>query len=249
MLGRLAEASNGTFLARIDDPDTGPLAVYKPISLERPLWDFPDGSLAARERAAYLVSEAGGWGVVPRTLLRPGPFGEGMVQEWIGGESADTESVVHILRPGSSPAGLIPVLRASDEDGRPALIAHEDGADVQGLAILDAVINNTDRKGAHAFRSAGRLYAIDHGVTFHVEPKLRTVLWGWAGDALPDAEIARLTTLHTLLVGGGEVVDELHTLITRREYAALVDRIEDLITLPCFPVPQEDWPSIPWPPV
>jgi uncharacterized repeat protein (TIGR03843 family) len=171
-------------LARLGDPDAGPYVVYKPISGERPLWDFPDGTLAGRERAAYVLSGAGGWDLVPPTVLRDGPRGPGMVQAWVG-EPGEAESVVHVLRVGSDPTGLIPVLRAEDEDGRPALIAHESAADVRSLAVLDAVINNADRKGAHAFRYDGRLYAVDHGVTFHREDKLRTVLWGWAGDPLP----------------------------------------------------------------
>ena len=166
--------------------------VYKPISGERPLWDFPDGTLAGRERAAYLLSELGGWCLIPRTILREGPRGPGMVQDWIGELDGDPDSVVHIIRVADDPEGLIPVLRATDEAGRPLLVAHEDASDVRALSVLDCVLNNTDRKGAHAFRCAGQLYAVDHGLTFHAEPKLRTVLWGWTetiagqGDRTPE---------------------------------------------------------------
>lgn len=249
LVGRISGASNGTYLARLEDPDAGPLAIYKPIRGERPLWDFPDGSLAGRERAAYVVSEAGGWHVVPPTVLRDGPLGPGMAQAWIGGEAQESETVVHLIRPGSSPAGLIPVLRASDDRGRPVLLAHEDDPDVRALAVLDVVINNTDRKGAHAFRCDGRLYAVDHGVTFHVEPKLRTVLWGWAGDPLPDSEVARLAALHADLVDEGPLARDLAAHLTGREVAALIDRIEDLLTDPRHPAPEGEWPAIPWPPI
>jgi len=248
LIGRITGASNTTVLARLGDPDAGPYVVYKPISGERPLWDFPDGTLAGRERAAYVLSGAGGWDLVPPTVLRDGPRGPGMVQAWVG-EPGEAESVVHVLRVGSDPTGLIPVLRAEDEDGRPALVAHESAADVRSLAVLDAVINNADRKGAHAFRYDGRLYAVDHGVTFHGEDKLRTVLWGWAGDPLPDEDVARLAALAGELDRSAALLGDLAVLLTSAEIAALRGRIAHLLRTRRHPEPPDGWPAIPWPPL
>ncbi|MFN8098326.1 MAG: SCO1664 family protein [Dermatophilaceae bacterium] len=246
VVGQISGASNTTVLARLGDPDEGPYAVYKPISGERPLWDFPDGSLAARERAAYLVSEAGGWHVVPPTVLRDGPLGVGMAQAWVG-EPGAAESVVHVLRPGSDARGLLPVLRAEDERGRPLLIAHEDRPDVRSLAVLDVLLNNADRKGAHAFRHDGRMYAVDHGVTFHVEHKLRTVLWGWEGEPLTDGDAERVDALRIAL--DRTLADELAGLLTAREIEALHARVSGLLRRPRLPRAGGGWPAIPWPPL
>lgn len=244
--GQISGASNTTVLARLGDPEHGPYAVYKPISGERPLWDFPDGSLAARERAAYLVSEAGGWHLVPPTVLRDGPLGVGMAQAWVG-EPGDAESVVHVIRPGADSSGLLPVLRAEDEHGRPLLIAHEDRPDVRSLAVLDVLVNNADRKGAHAFRHDGRLYAVDHGVTFHVEHKLRTVLWGFAGEPLTDGDAERVDALRIAL--DRTLADELAGLLTAREIEALHARVSGLLRRPRLPRAGGGWPAIPWPPL
>lgn len=255
VLGQLTDASNTTWIARIEAPgsarsaDAGPLVIYKPVAGEAPLWDFPHGSLAGRERAAYVISEAGEWHVVPPTILRDGPAGAGMVQEWIGNLEVAAESVVHLVEPTADLHGLIPVLRAEGEGGRPLLVAHEDAGDVRSLAVLDVVLNNTDRKGAHAFRHQGRLYAVDHGVTLHTEDKLRTVLWGWAGQPLPADEVARLERLVGLLGSAGSLREELAPLITRREIAALGRRIEHLLETGTHPGPRGRWPSIPWPPI
>ncbi|CCH73096.1 Phosphatidylinositol 3-and 4-kinase, catalytic [Nostocoides australiense Ben110] len=249
VIGQLTDASNATWLTRLGDPERGPLAVYKPVAGERPLWDFPDGTLAARERAAYLVSELGGWHVIPRTVLRDGPAGPGMVQEWIGSIESENEGVIHLIRIGSDPAGLRPVLRATDDRGMPVLLAHEDTADVRSLAVLDAVLNNTDRKGAHAFRCAGQLYAVDHGVTFHHEPKLRTVLWGWGGKRLPENEIQRLRSLLIALVEPGEQAEEIRSHLTVREHEALLARVDHLIGTGRHPRPDGEWHAIPWPPI
>lgn len=253
LLGRLTEASNATWLARLGDPHEGPLVVYKPIRGERPLWDFPDGTLAGRERAAYLLSELGGWHVVPPTILRDGPAGVGMVQAWIGAADRPAESIVHVIRVGSLSHGLIPVLRATDADGAPLLVAHEDAPDIRSLAVLDCVLNNTDRKGAHAFRHLNRLYAVDHGVTFHHEPKLRTVLWGWAGQPLPAPEIARLRRLRAVLASDADdpldPAGEVRTHLSAVEHQALRQRIDDLLADGAFPEPDGQWPAIPWPPI
>jgi len=249
LLGRLTEASNATWLTRLGDPEAGPLVVYKPVRGERPLWDFPDGTLAERERAAYLVSELGGWHLVPPTILREGPAGLGMAQAWVGDVDDAAESVVHVIRVGSDARGLRPVLRASDDTGAPLLVAHEEASDVRALALLDCVLNNTDRKGAHAFRHAGQLYAVDHGVTFHAEPKLRTVLWGWGGEAMAGDEIEQLRGLREQVIGDDPRAEEVRSHLTAREMRALLGRIDDLLRDGRFPEPDGEWPAIPWPPI
>lgn len=216
--GRLVDASNATLFVSIRSGEEEMKAIYKPVAGERPLWDFPDGNLAQRERAAYLISELMNIHCVPLTILRDGPFGIGMVQEWIDiDESIDLEDFFRL------------------DDPR-----------LRAVALFDAVINNTDRKIGHLIPdSDGHLYVCDHGVTFHEDDKLRTVLWQWAGQALSDSEIH---TLQTLLQSIRIDCPELRDLITEIEFDALTARIERLISERKFPEPHEDWPHIPWPP-
>lgn len=182
--GRIREASNAVLYCSVSHEGEEAHCVYKPIAGERPLWDFPDGTLAQREVAAYELSEATGWGLVPPTVLRDGPYGEGMVQLWIEADpSASLLGLVEDEEPGE---GWKAVGFAEVGAGRTALLVHADDVRLRRLAVLDAVINNGDRKGGHLLPTAdGGLYAIDHGVTFNVEDKLRTLLWGWAGERLP----------------------------------------------------------------
>jgi hypothetical protein len=217
--GRLVSASNATLYCSIRCGEATAACVYKPVRGERPLWDFPDGTLAGREVAAYRVSEALGWAVVPPTVLRDGPFGEGMVQLWIDGD--ETVDLSGLIR-----SDLVPLRR---------------------MAIFDAVINNADRKGGHLIpMPSGHVYGVDHGVTFHTENKLRTVLWSWAGDALDDDAIDTLSDLRAQLEG--TLGDDLRALLHRREVAATVRRLDRLLTARRFPEPSGDWPAIPWPP-
>lgn len=235
--GRLTTASNATFRGRLD----GRLVVYKPVAGERPLWDFPGAVLAHREVATYAVSEALGWHVVPRTWLGEGPHGPGMLQEWI--EEDGAPPAVDVVLPGEQQPGQRVVLEARDETGRPVLLVHEDSDVLRRIALLDVLVNNGDRKGGHVLsRGTGR-WGIDHGVTFHVEPKLRTVLWGWISEALTEAEaadIARVAADATLL-------DELRRLLTGPEVDAFVARARALLDAAVFPPPSPDWPAIPWP--
>jgi uncharacterized repeat protein (TIGR03843 family) len=189
--------------------------IYKPIAGERPLWDFPDGNLAGRERAAFLLSEALHLNLVPYTILREGPFGLGMVQQWI----------------------------EVDEELDVVAIAQGNSQKVRDLALFDAIINNTDRKFGHILiPSEGLLFACDHGITFHQDPKLRTVIWQFAGDAFAARE-------KDILERALEInMEFLETLITSVEIAALRARIETLLNAGTFPYPSEEWPSVPWPP-
>ena len=188
MLGRIMPASNHTFLTRLGEE--GVQCVYKPSSGERPLWDFTDGTLAAREYAAWVISDHLGWDVVPPTVLRDGPAGPGMVQLWMESDEVDDEpDPVDIVPEGAVPPGYLHVLDATGADDEPVSLVHEDSEPLRRMAVFDIVTNNTDRKGGHVLPMPdGHRYGVDHGVCFHVEDKLRTVLWGWAGQRLSVAE-------------------------------------------------------------
>lgn len=231
LIGRLVASSNNALLGTVSlpaagtdggDGETPPLVapcVYKPISGERPLWDFPDGTLAGREVAAYVVSEATPWAVVPPTVLRDGRFGPGMVQLWIHpDETADAVAMVV----------------EGDRRLRP-------------MALFDAVVNNADRKVGHLLPLPdGHVYGVDHGICFNEEPKLRTVLWHWRGDRLTADELDVLRALRADLAG--PLGEALAPLLTEVEIAATGERIRALIADGRFPHPDPDRPAIPWPP-
>lgn len=246
--GRIRDASNAALYCTVTHQGREVACVYKPVAGERPLWDFPDGTLAQREVAAYEVSEATGWGLVPPTVLREGPYGEGMVQLWIETvPETDLLALVDTEEPGP---GWKAVALAEVGEGRTALLVHADDERLRRLAVLDAVINNADRKGGHLLPAAGeRLYGIDHGVTFHVEDKLRTLLWGWAGEPLTGEALAVLDGLREALKDGGTLATRLGALITPAELDATRARVASLIESGKHPEPGGEWPAIPWPPV
>jgi uncharacterized repeat protein (TIGR03843 family) len=225
VVGRLLAASNATFFCMVTGrrDDAGPViaasCVYKPIRGERPLYDFPDGTLACREVGAHAVSEASGWEIVPPTVMRDGPFGEGMVQLWVEvDESADLGELI-----------------GSDS---PAL---------RRIAVLDVVLNNADRKGGHLLLLPdGRIQGVDNGLCFAVEPKLRTILWRWRGQDLSDDERDVLSRLRDGLAG--DLGEELGPLLTRDEFKATSRRIEALLSSGVMPRPDRDRPAVPWPP-
>ncbi|MFF7857596.1 SCO1664 family protein [Streptomyces sp. NPDC007904] len=246
--GRIREASNAALYCTVTHEGREAACVYKPVAGERPLWDFPDGTLAGREVAAYEVSEATGWGLVPPTVLRDGPYGEGMCQLWIE-VAPDTELLALVdgeePEPGWRAIGLADV-----GEGRTALLVHADDERLRRLAVLDAVINNADRKGGHLLPAAEhRLYGIDHGVTFNVENKLRTLLWGWAGEPLTEEAVDVLKGLRKALQDGGTLAARLAPLITAAEIDATRARVETLLASGVHPEPGGEWPAIPWPPV
>ncbi|MDI5974293.1 SCO1664 family protein [Streptomyces sp. SL13] len=244
--GRLREASNAVLYCVISHEGRTAHCVYKPVAGERPLWDFPDGDLASREVAAYLVSEATGWDLVPPTVLRDGPYGRGMVQLWI--DSDDQQPLLALVEDDEPAPGWKAVVEAEVGEGRTAWLVHADDARLRRLSVLDAVINNADRKGGHLLPTmAGRLYGIDHGVTFHTEDKLRTLLWGWAGEPLTEEAAGVLGRLSADLAG--PLGERLAALLTAAETAALRERVTALLAAGRHPLPGGDWPSIPWPPV
>ncbi|KZX20009.1 SCO1664 family protein [Rathayibacter tanaceti] len=240
LAGRITTASNATFLAQIGEAPV----VYKPISGEKPLWDFPDGVLAGRETAAYLVSEALGWNVVPRTWLRDGPLGPGMVQLW---QDIDPEQdAVDLVPAAAVPAGWRHVFDGTDEEDREISLVHEDSTALRRMAVFDVVANNADRKGGHVLAMPdGHRYGVDHGLTFHAEHKLRTVLWGWIGEPLLEEELAALASLRGRLDGAlGAALSEL---LTPEEVAAFAKRCERLGSFGRFPGPRGTMPAVPWP--
>lgn len=234
-MGRLVGSSNNAMVVRVRPSGASPvpapasdaielepgelLAVWKPTRGEQPLFDFPVGTLTRREVAAYLVSEATGWGIVPPTLLREGPYGEGSLQQWI--DIDETVDVVQLVL---------------DADPR-----------LRRIALFDAIVNNTDRKGGHLLPiSGGHIHAVDHGITFSVMPKLRTLLWAWEGEPLEPEEMAVVDGVRGKL--GGRLGTDLRELLYRPEVDATRERVEAILASGVFPGPNPDWPAIPWPP-
>jgi uncharacterized repeat protein (TIGR03843 family) len=228
VVGRVLGSSNNALFVTVTlpcpDPGEPPRvieAIHKPTIGERPLDDFPDGTLTRREVAAYLVSEASGWGVVPPTILRDGPFGEGMIQAFI-----EPDPAVDVI-------GWI-----NDDDPR-----------LRPMAVFDAAVNNTDRKGGHILPvdGGGHVYGVDHGVCFSVTPKLRTVLWAWRGDPLLPEELAGLERIRDAL--DRDLGSDLRGLLSKAEVRATGRRVDDLLARKIFPFPSPTWPAIPWPPI
>ncbi|MFF3318523.1 SCO1664 family protein [Streptomyces sp. NPDC003035] len=246
--GQVREASNAVLYCSVAHEGEEAFCVYKPVAGERPLWDFPDGTLAQREVAAFELSEATGWGLVPPTVLREGPYGEGMVQLWI--EAAPGARLLALTEDEEAGEGWKAVGPAQVGEDRTALLVHADSPDLRRLAVLDAVINNGDRKGGHLLPAPdGRLYAIDHGVTFNVDDKLRTLLWGWAGEELPPEAVEVLDRLDGELASGTPLATRLAELLTAAEVDALRGRVKALRATGRHPEPSGQWPAIPWPPV
>jgi uncharacterized repeat protein (TIGR03843 family) len=257
VLGRMRTASNATFLCEAGWTGHTVHCVYKPIAGEQPLWDFPDGTLAGRERGAYLVSTALGWNIVPYTIIRDGPGGRGMLQRWVDqpGDTDDADDtdysepagpdLVDLCPPGSVPPGYLSVLRAQDYAGNDVALVHADDPRLRRMAVFDVIVNNADRKGGHILAGVdGRVYGVDHGVSLHVQDKLRTVLWGWAGKPIDDETLESISALGEQL--SGPLADELRDHITAAEIAALRRRVRSLLKEPVMPGPDRQRP-IPWP--
>lgn len=241
LTGRITTASNATFLGSIGDT----AVVYKPIAGEKPLWDFPDGFLAHREVAAYLVSEVLGWNIVPRTWLRDGPLGKGMVQLWK--EPDPDQNAVDLVAAGDVPeTGWKQVLEGQDEYGRTVALVHEDSPALRRMAVFDTVVNNADRKGNHVLAMTdGHRHGVDHGLTFHRDYKLRTVLWGWLGDKLTAEERNGIDRVIEGLHGG--LSRSLADLLSAEEIASLATRCARLRLAGRFPAPRGEMSAVPWP--
>ena len=220
LLGRVVAASNATFLGTVTLGDDSVACVYKPVRGERPLDDFPDGTLWKRERAAYLVSEATGWNIVPPTVTREdGPFGAGMAQLWMDVDpAADVWTIVNLPDPR-----------------------------LRRISLFDAAVNNADRKGGHLLPTAdGELYGVDHGICFAAEPKLRTILWDWRGGPITAEELTVLRSLRAKL--DGPLCVGLQALLAPAEMRAFETRVDRLLRTKVFPQPSPDRMAVPWPP-
>jgi len=221
--GRLVDASNATLYAMCSVKDVNGdrefACIYKPIAGERPLWDFPDGSLANREYLSFLVSHWLELHLVPPTILRDGPYGTGMVQKWI-----DIDPSVDLMN-----------------------FYQSDHPKLRELALFDLITNNTDRKIGHLIPTQdGHVYGCDHGVTFHEDDKLRTVLWQWAGVSYSEVEKSLLLLARELFTGSK--LEIINGLITEEEISATVARIDRALIEGSFTLPSPDWPAVPWPP-
>lgn len=216
------QGSNYTFAVELKADDFSFIGIYKPASGERPLWDFPYGTLHKRERCAFLVSRALGWDFVPPTVIRDGPHGEGSIQLYV---PPDGQSNYFSLR----------------EEGRPELIL---------VAAFDLIVNNTDRKGGHCFKGRDqRIWAIDHGLTFHVDPKLRTVIWDYSGEHVPEAYTPDLKRLDEVLSDEKNGLrKEMDALLEPEEVAVFHQRVAAFARKPRLPHPEE-YRSFPWPPI
>lgn len=223
--GLLPWGSNYTFLVNVTLGELQTAAIYKPREGERPLWDFPDGTLCQREVAAFVVSQALDWFIVPPTVLRDGPHGVGMVQFYI---DCNPDEHYFTLKEDE---------RFADQFKR--------------IALFDLLINNADRKSGHCLRASDdHIWAIDHGVAFSVEPKLRTVIWDFAGEDVPIGLRADLRQFRARLDQPGDpAVKSLTKLLDRREIGALKRRADQLIQSGCYPRPLPGYRQIPWPPV
>jgi uncharacterized repeat protein (TIGR03843 family) len=228
--GRLTSASNATLYCRVELDGVAAACVYKPVAGERPLWDYPDGTLAEREVACFQISAATGWDIVPATVLRSGPLGTGMVQLWIAED--ESYDLIAAINQGSS-------------------------SQLQRVALLDAVLNNSDRKVSHLLPVPGErpadlhIYGVDHGVSLGVQNRLRTVLWQWAGDPIPDEGMEVLRRLDAEWESGEadrpSLPGLLTELLTAAEVRAVRRRIQRLLSRQRFPTPPQDWPAIPYP--
>lgn len=247
--GAMADASNATLYTtlRVDGERVG-AAIYKPVSGERPLWDFPHDTLYLREVATYRLARLAGLDVVPPTVLRDGPFGLGSVQLWVGpgpDQQRPGAGVIDICAPQEVPPGWRIVLRARD-DRSLVVLCHADDPRLAAMAVLDILANNADRKGGHILgREADRIAGVDHGLTFNTEPKLRTVLWGWTGEPVPEPLLAAVDRVLDGLTGSARA--EFAELLAPDELAALVRRCRRLVRSGCFPGPSGHTPAIPWP--
>jgi len=220
LLGQILDSSNVIFLTSVSDGDVQALAVYKPCRGERPLWDFPHHTLCLREVAAHVVSQALGWPLIPPTVLRDGPHGPGALQLYI---DADPEANYFTFRDERLP-DLLPV------------------------ALFDILTNNADRKGGHLLLDvSGRIWAIDNALTFHPEPKLRSVIWDFAGLPIPEAYLADLRQLQEHLACDSPLRQALAELLVEDEIIALQDRLATLLRDGVFPAPDPARRQVPWP--
>lgn len=219
--GQFIIGSNYSFLATVKYQNSDYKAVYKPQKGEIPLWDFPPETLANRETAAFLLSEALSWGFVPPTIIRSdAPFGPGSLQWFI----------------------------PHDPEMNYFTFSKELKEDLRSVAVFDMIINNADRKGSHMIiDDRGKIWLIDHGISFHIKPKLRTVIWDFIGESISEKITHDLRSLNNKLTPNSLLKSDFEQLLSLQEIVAIKDRIEQIIDHPFFPAPDENYRSFPFP--
>jgi len=242
--GRLLDSSNAALLASCQGHGGAVRVVYKPVRGERPLWDFPTATLGRREVAMGLLDRALGWGLVPATVWRDdAPLGPGSVQAWV--DVDEEKPPVAVVESDAVPVGWHSVAEGEGAHGDHVCLVHEESVALRRLSILDVVANNADRKGGHVLRDRdGTVLGIDHGLTFHTEDKLRTVLWGWAGEPI-DADT--LVALRDLEARWPSLAQDLAPFLSRAEIQAVQWRTRSLVEAAEYPLPVGAWPALPWP--
>lgn len=243
--GRMMAASNATLFGTAELDGVTASCVYKPRRGERPLWDFPTGTLGRREVAAHDIAQLLDWPLIPLTVWRDdGPAGPGMCQLWV--EADESQEAVRLVPRRRIPAGWRVVAEGEDSGGRGVCLVHDDCSDLQRLALLDVVLNNADRKGGHVLRtSEGELFGIDHGLTFHEDDKLRTVLWGWTDERVDSEDLEDLRRLQTHVEEGS--LPESLEFLSVSEQRALNERLDHLLRTSVYPEAIVGWHALPWP--
>lgn len=241
--GLIPDSTNGALKLLITNGDEQIAAIAKPDVSIRPLWDFPNMDLNKREYATFLFDRKLELGFVPETVIRDiSGIGNALVQHWI----RETENDLIIVQsPDNIPKSYLRVLQGYDELNKLITLAHKDDQDLRKLCLIDLIINNADRKGNHLITDGNnKMWAIDHGVSWHEEPKIRTVLWGWINQEFNDGDMDLLTlaksTLEDWLANDFQYLEN-------SEIECALERLDELVKNKRFPAPGSEWPAVPWP--
>ena len=241
--GLIPDSTNGALKLLITKGDEQIAAIAKPDVSIRPLWDFPNMDLNKREYATFLFDRQLELGFVPETVIRDiAGFGNALVQHWI----RETENDLIIVQsPDNIPKSYLRVLQGYDELNKLITLAHKDDQDLRKLCLIDLIINNADRKGNHLITDGNnKMWAIDHGVSWHEEPKIRTVLWGWINQEFNESDLDLLSlaksTLEDWLANDFQYLE-------KSEIECALERLDELVKNKRFPAPGSEWPAVPWP--
>ena len=241
--GLIPDSSNGALKVLVSNANESMSAIIKPEVSIRPLWDFPDMDLNNREYATYLLDRALNLNYVPETVMRNVEgIGKSLIQEWV--KESDNDLII-VKSPEDIPKDYLKVLQGYDELNKLITLAHKDVRELRNLCLFDLVINNADRKGGHLLvDSDNKMWAIDHGVSWHFESKIRTVLWGWIDESFNDEDLALLIKAKAALQRWAE---EEFIYLSSDEIGRAIERVEELLKENTFPQPGDQWPAVPWP--
>lgn len=241
--GLIPDSTNGALKLLITKGDEQIAAIAKPDVSIRPLWDFPNMDLNKREYATFLFDRKLELGFVPETVIRDiAGFGNALVQHWI----RETENDLIIVQsPDNIPKSYLRVLQGYDELNKLITLAHKDDQDLRKLCLIDLIINNADRKGNHLITDGNnKMWAIDHGVSWHEEPKIRTVLWGWINQEFNDSDFDLLSLAKSILE---DWLANDFQYLEKSEIECALERLDELVKNKRFPAPGSEWPAVPWP--